>query len=226
MPSGERRCAGAAVHGVRCGGGFGEGVGADPLAGGELREVLLLLRCGPVPDDRKGADAGVGAECDRKAGELAHRLGDERGGHLVHLEAAIGLGDIDAHEAKVAGLAEKGAGDGEVLGFDFAGGGHDLVGGEVQGGACAIWRCSSVKSSGVKISSGRRSSIRKLPPLAGVAAIRVSVVAIVRVYRRNAGRGGATSTGRRGSSSGAGSWESARSPGACRPTLRPCSGSD
>src|SRR5579883_92736 len=42
----------------------------------------------------------------------------------------------------------------------------------------AICRCSSVKSSGVKISSGRRSSIRKLPPLARIAVTAGLVVAI------------------------------------------------
>ena len=42
----------------------------------------------------------------------------------------------------------------------------------------AVWpimTCSSVKSSGVKTSSGVRSSIRKLPPVAAMTGAWVSV---------------------------------------------------
>ena len=42
----------------------------------------------------------------------------------------------------------------------------------------AIIRCSSLKSSGVKTSSGVRSSMRKLPPLAATTGALVSVAMI------------------------------------------------
>ena len=38
------------------------------------------------------------------------------------------------HQAEFAGLAQQAAGDGEVLGLDLGGRGHDLVGGELGGG--------------------------------------------------------------------------------------------
>ncbi len=111
--------AGAAIHGVAGGGGFGERVGADPFAGGELGQVLLFLRGRAVPDDGQRADAGVGGEGDGEAGQLADGFGDDGGGDLIHSEAAVGFGNIHGHEAEIAGLAQQGAGDGEVLGFDF-----------------------------------------------------------------------------------------------------------
>src|SRR5277367_2288678 len=42
----------------------------------------------------------------------------------------------------------------------------------------AIWRCSSEKSSGVKMSEGWRSSIRKLPPVTALAGAEVVAVAM------------------------------------------------
>ena len=53
---------------------------------------------------------------------------------LVHLEAAVLLGDIDRGEAELGGLFQQAASDGEVLRLDLVGGGHDLVDGEVRGG--------------------------------------------------------------------------------------------
>ena len=56
------------------------------------------------------------------------------GGHFVHLEAAVRLGNVDAHQPEFAGLAQQAAGDGEVLGLDLGGRRHHLVGGEVDRG--------------------------------------------------------------------------------------------
>ena len=39
--------------------GLGQGVGAEPLGRGELRQVPLLLLLGAEEDDRQRADAGV-----------------------------------------------------------------------------------------------------------------------------------------------------------------------
>ena len=53
----------ADIHGVGAGGGFGQAIGADPLAGGEPGQVALLLLLGAVPDQGQGGDANVGSEC-------------------------------------------------------------------------------------------------------------------------------------------------------------------
>ena len=111
--------AGAGVDGVGAAGGLGERVGGDDLAGGDLRQVLLLLLGGAVPDERQRADADVRGEGDGEAGLLGDVLGDDGGGDLVHLEAAVLLGDVDGGEAEVCGFFEQAARDGEVLGLDL-----------------------------------------------------------------------------------------------------------
>ncbi len=99
-----------------------------------LGRYLLLLGLGSVADDGQRADADVGAEGHRETGELADGFGDERAGDLVHLQAAVLFGDVDGHEAEVAGFAEQGAGDGEVLGFDLGGRRQHFVGSEFHRG--------------------------------------------------------------------------------------------
>ncbi len=71
------------------------------------------------------------AEGDGEAGEHRHAVGDDRGGDLVHGEAAVVFGDIDRHQAEVAGLFQQAAGHVEVLGFDLVGGGQDFIRGEL-----------------------------------------------------------------------------------------------
>ena len=104
------------------------------LPSASFGQVLLLLRRRAVPDDGQRADAGVRGEGDGEAALLGDVVGDDGGGHLVHLEAAVLLGDVDGGEAEVGGLLDEAAGDGEVLGLDLVGRGDDLVGGEVGGG--------------------------------------------------------------------------------------------
>ncbi len=76
----------------------------------------------------------MGGEGYGEAALLGDVVGDDGGGHLVHLEAAVLFGDVDGGEAEVGGLLDEAAGDGEVLGLDLVGGGDDLVEGEVGGG--------------------------------------------------------------------------------------------
>ena len=61
-------------------------------------------------------------------------LGDDGGGDLVHLEAAVLFGDVGGGEAEFGGLLDEAAGDGEVLMLDGVGVGDDFVEGEVGGG--------------------------------------------------------------------------------------------
>ena len=77
---------------------------ADQLAGGQLRQVLLLLRLGAVVQDVGRNDLAVQAVADagdagaRKLLELDHRI------KLVGVGAAIGLGHGGTQETVLAGL--------------------------------------------------------------------------------------------------------------------------
>ncbi len=102
---GREHGAGAGVHRVGAGRRLRQRIGGDPFAGGELGQVLLLLRFGAVPDERQRADAGVRAEGDEKLPVLARCSRRQRGGDFVELEAAVGSGTSMASEAELAGLA-------------------------------------------------------------------------------------------------------------------------
>ena len=65
---------------------------------------FLLLCLGAVPHDGQGADTNVGAEGHGEAAQLGEIIGNNGGGDLVHGEAAIGLRNVDRHEAEVAGF--------------------------------------------------------------------------------------------------------------------------
>ncbi len=54
-------------------------------------------------------------------------VGDDGGGDLVHLQAAIGFRDFDAAQAQVAGLLQQIASDGEILVLHLLGVGKDFV---------------------------------------------------------------------------------------------------
>lgn len=98
-------------------------------------EDNFFLVFGAIPDDGQRADAGVRGEGNGEAALLGDIVGDDRGGHLVHLEAAVLLRDIDRGKSEFAGLADQAARDVELLGFDAVRQRHHFVGGEVGGGA-------------------------------------------------------------------------------------------
>ena len=77
----------------------------------------------------------MGAEGDGEAGEFGEMIGDNRGGDLVHGQAAVGLGNVDRHEAEVSGFFQEGAGHFEMLGLNFVGRGKDFVADKLGGGA-------------------------------------------------------------------------------------------
>ena len=124
----------AAVHGIATGGGFRQSIRTDPLTRGEFRQVLPLLFVSAVPHDGQRADAHMRAERHRKTGQLADGFGNQRGGHLVHFQAAVGFGNIHRHQPKFAGLAQQTLGDHEVFGLDLGSRRHHLVLGEVDCG--------------------------------------------------------------------------------------------
>ena len=128
---GRKLGAGAAIQGVGAGRGFREGIGADDLAGGQPRQILLLLLFGAEVNDGQRADAAVRAPGGGEAGVLGDVVGDDGGGDLVHFQAAVGFGDLDAAQAEFAGLLQQIARDGEILVLDLLGVGQDLVDGEL-----------------------------------------------------------------------------------------------
>ena len=87
--------------------GLGERVRREPLARGELRQILLLLRLAAVVDDGQRADAGVRAPRDAEGAELRRAFGDEQRGGLVELETAVRLGHLDREQADLAGAAQQ-----------------------------------------------------------------------------------------------------------------------
>ena len=95
-----------------------------------LRQIFLLLLFGAEVDDGQRADAGMCAPGGGEAGILGDVIRDHGGGDLVHLEAAVGLGNLDAAQAQVARLLQQVARDGEVLVFDLLDVGQDFVDGE------------------------------------------------------------------------------------------------
>ena len=98
---------GLRVHGVRGGARLRERVGADPLAGHELGQVLLLLLGRAEVDDGQRADAGVAHVGDGEAAVARRRLRGDAAGDLVEAHAAVLLGDLDAQQAQLARLREQ-----------------------------------------------------------------------------------------------------------------------
>ena len=62
-------------------------------------------------------------------------VGDDGRGDFVHGETAVGLRDIDRHEAQISRFFQQGAGYVEMLGFDLLGRRQDFVANKVGGGA-------------------------------------------------------------------------------------------
>ena len=62
-----------------------------------------------------------------KLAYLADVVGDDGGGDFVHLEAAVGFGNIDAAQAQFPGFLQQIAGDGEIFVLHLLDVGHDFV---------------------------------------------------------------------------------------------------
>ena len=118
---------GLGVHGVAGRAGLGERVRADPLAGGELGQVLLLLGLGAEVDDGQGADAGVPHEGHGEGAVAGRLLGDQAARDLVEAEAAVLLGHLDAQQAQLARLAQELAGGLVLEGEDLGKARHHLL---------------------------------------------------------------------------------------------------
>ena len=62
-----------------------------------------------------------------EAGVFCYVVGDHRGGDFVHLEAAVGFGNLDRAQAEVAGLLQQISRDGEILVLHLLDVGNDFV---------------------------------------------------------------------------------------------------
>ena len=69
-----------------------------------------------------------------EAGVLGDVVGDHGGSDLVHLQAAVGFGNLDPAQAQVACLLQQVAGDGEILVLHLLDVGQNLVERKFLGG--------------------------------------------------------------------------------------------
>ena len=94
--------------------GLGQTEGADPLARGELGQVLHLLLLGAMLHDGSDAQRGVGREDNARGGTHA---GEFLNSHDIHLHGTAGttvlLGHGDTHHAELTHLLD--CLDGETL---------------------------------------------------------------------------------------------------------------
>ncbi len=99
---------GAGARGERIGSGLrlGEAVAGEQFAGGDFRQIFLLLLFGAEIDDGHGADAGVAAVRDGERGVAGEFFGEDRGGNFVEPRAAVRFGNAGAEQADFAGLLE------------------------------------------------------------------------------------------------------------------------
>ena len=77
---------------------FGQTVGGNPLAGGKLFQVLLLLLCRTVIDQGKRTNAGLATGGDGKRTGRPELLRDQHAGGLIQFQATKLFRDIDQEQ--------------------------------------------------------------------------------------------------------------------------------
>ena len=93
--------------GVGARAGLGQAEGAQPLAGAQLGQILLLLSLGAEVIDGVGAQAGMSGEDDAGgAADLAHLLNSHDIAEVGSALAAVLLGEINAHHAQLGHLLD------------------------------------------------------------------------------------------------------------------------
>ena len=127
-----RLCPGA--KGVRPRPRFAERVGADHLAGDQLRQIPLLLVVGAEHQDRQDAEVRLRAIRGAERGRPGDVLGHDERRHLVELDTAIGFRHVDAQQAQLTTSAQQPAGEIPVLLLEPIDGRHDFRRGELLGG--------------------------------------------------------------------------------------------
>ena len=117
--------------GIGAGARLGQAERADPLAGAQLGQVILLLLLGAVLIDGSAAQGGVGGDDNAGgAADLAHLLDGHDIGQNVRAGAAVLLGEIDAHHPQLRHLLDGFLGERLVLVHPL-GQGLDFIFGEV-----------------------------------------------------------------------------------------------
>ena len=113
--------------GIGAGAGLGEAEGAQPFAGAQLGQILLLLGLGTEVIDGVDAQTGVGGEDDAGgAADLAQLLHSHDVAEVGGALAAVLLGDIHAHHAQLGHLLDGLGGEALFL-VHFLGQRLDLV---------------------------------------------------------------------------------------------------
>ncbi len=125
--------AGAAIERVGARRRFRQRVRANDFSRCQSRQVFFLLLFGAEVNDGQHSNAAVRAPCGGKTGVLGDVIGDDGGSDFVHLETAVGLGNLDAAEAEVAGLFQQIAGNRVILMLDLLGLGQNFVDGKFFG---------------------------------------------------------------------------------------------
>ena len=95
------------AHGIGAGRRLGERIGAHPLTRHQLRQILLLLLRGAVPDDRQHADADMRAERGCEAAQHRESFPNDGRSHLIHRQSAVFFRRICSHQAQLARLGEQ-----------------------------------------------------------------------------------------------------------------------
>src|SRR6202034_938191 len=123
--------ASAAVESVRSRRSFRQGIGADNFAGGQARQIFVLLFLGAEVHDGQHSDATVRTPGSSEARILSDVVGDDRGGHLIHFQTTISFRDLNATQSEFACLFQKAARNREILVSNLFDVGQDFIHGKL-----------------------------------------------------------------------------------------------
>ena len=116
---GRQISASATVEGVRSGGRFRKCIRSNPLAGGQLRQVLFLLLRSAEVNDRQRANSNVRTPGNAEASRFGNVIGDDGGSDFVHLHPAVLFRNVYRRETEFAGLLDEIACDSKFLMLDL-----------------------------------------------------------------------------------------------------------
>ena len=92
---------------IRTGAGFAQAVGAERLAAGDARQVLLLLRVRAKAEDRDDREARLRPERRGETGGVADRVAHDDGGGFVQAHTAVFLRRIRANQPERTGASDQ-----------------------------------------------------------------------------------------------------------------------
>ena len=125
--------AGLGGQGVGAGLGFAQAVGGQQLTGGQLGEILFLLRFSAEINNGERANAGLRSEGGSEAAIAGNLFRNDGGGNLVQAQPLVGFGNLSSQQAQLARLAQQRLGQALLVLFEFFRLGQDLVGDKLPG---------------------------------------------------------------------------------------------